>query len=97
MNLNAQALDLSAYPTWFEPSVVRWFMMTMQLGEVWIDQAVVVDDADAVTDDVMFSSSLIDVTTMLSGNLDFFMELETGLWGPSISRLCVHKMVDIIW
>lgn len=82
-------LAMAKYETWFQSLAVHWVKLSELNGAQWIDQAVAVDSWSPITDDVCFSSSLIDVFSCLAQIQDFFESLGIPeLGGQMVDVVC---------
>eukprot|EP01134_Creolimax_fragrantissima_P000404 CFRG0404T1 len=72
-----EAIGILSYHEWFTRFVVEWLHCTKRMAENWILMAIEVDDKDALlTEEVYYSSSVIDVFASFSQALSFIVNLE---------------------
>ena len=90
-------MAISDFYRWFQPIIKNWMFLARTNGEKWISRAVEHDEiAHTVTDDVMYSASVIDLFTMIAQVMDFYSNLKTDTW-PRDSCLDYNAMmIDMI-
>ena len=90
-------MAISEFYVWFQPLIKQWMYLARSNGETWIKRAVEHDGiSHTVTDDVMYSASVIDLYTMVSQATDFYGKLKASSWPNDTALEYNGMMIDMI-
>lgn len=75
-SVRAKELQLAHFSDQFEPFVVRWIRASQQNARMWAENSISADSWKPVTSDVLYSTSLLDISRGLSEILLLYRKLD---------------------